>query len=81
MYAAELVIALEQLHEIDPSYYEIKPKNILLDSVGHIVLCDLGLLHILTRNDEKTIDVTTDYLAPELLSGHVSNTTDTMVAK
>jgi serum/glucocorticoid-regulated kinase 2 len=77
LYAAEILLALERLHEVDPSYYELKPKHILLDSVGHVVLCDLGFLRLETTNMEKTTDVTMDYLAPELLSGHISATTVT----
>ncbi|KAH8696517.1 hypothetical protein BGW36DRAFT_428522 [Talaromyces proteolyticus] len=81
LYAAEILIALERLHEVDPCYYELKPKNILLDSVGHIVLCDLGFLHLETRNIEKTTDFTMDYLAPELLSGHILTSTVTTASK
>ncbi|OKL55216.1 hypothetical protein UA08_09511 [Talaromyces atroroseus] len=83
LYAAEMLIALEQLHEVDPSYHELKPKNILLDSVGHVVLCDLGFLHLETSDMEKTIDVTLDYQAPELLSrkGILSTETSTSASK
>ena len=42
-YAAELILALEHLHEMGFIYRDIKPENILLDSEGHLKLTDFGL--------------------------------------
>lgn len=41
-YAAELVVALESLHEKKVMHRDIKPGNILIDPDGHIRLCDFG---------------------------------------
>jgi serum/glucocorticoid-regulated kinase 2 len=82
LYAAEILVALEWLDEVDPSYHELRPKNILLDSVGHVVICDLGLLHLEMKNVETTSDSAgVDYLAPELLAGNASAPTDTTASK
>ena len=82
LYTAEILVALEWLDEVDPSYHELKPKNILLDSVGHVVVCDLGLLHLETENVETTNDsAAVDYLAPELLAGNASAPTNTTASK
>jgi len=42
-YAAELILALDHLHEMGFIYRDIKPENILLDSDGHLKLTDFGL--------------------------------------
>lgn len=68
-YIAELVCALEHLHEQGVIYRDLKPENILLDANGHIALCDFGLskLNLTNEDTAKTFCGTTEYLAPEIL--------------
>ena len=42
-YAAEIVLALEYLHQNGVVYRDVKPENILIDSEGHVRLTDFGL--------------------------------------
>lgn len=70
-YTAELLCALECLHEYNVIYRDLKPENILLDYTGHIALCDFGLCKLNMAGQEKTNTFcgTPEYLAPELLLG------------
>lgn len=42
-YAAEVILALEYLHEKGFIYRDMKPENILMDEDGHLKLTDFGL--------------------------------------
>ncbi|KAG9297771.1 hypothetical protein G9A89_011286 [Geosiphon pyriformis] len=70
-YAAELLCALECLHDFNVVYRDLKPENILLDYTGHIALCDFGLckLNMTETETTNTFCGTPEYLAPELLLG------------
>jgi len=42
-YAAELILALNHIHEMGFIYRDLKPENVLLDSNGHVKITDFGL--------------------------------------
>lgn len=68
-YIAELILALQHLHEHNIVYRDLKPENILLDANGHIALCDFGLskANLAENATTNTFCGTTEYLAPEVL--------------
>ncbi|KAI9914966.1 hypothetical protein PsorP6_007550 [Peronosclerospora sorghi] len=71
LYAAELVLAISYLHELNILYRDLKPSNIMLDSEGHIGVVDFGLSkqHIYGSNfGVKTLSGTAEYVAPEALA-------------
>ena len=76
-YIAELILALEHLHQHGIVYRDLKPENILLDANGHIALCDFGLSKANLSKDATTNTFcgTTEYLAPEVLLDEQGYTT------
>ena len=70
-YAAQLVLALEHLHDEDIAYRDLKLENILMDARGYIALTDFGLSkeHVTDASLATTFCGTAEYIAPELLTG------------
>ncbi|KAI6182162.1 Non-specific serine/threonine protein kinase [Aphelenchoides bicaudatus] len=73
-YLAELVLAIEHLHNIGIVYRDLKPENILLDRDGHLVVTDFGLSKESLGTTGKTYSFcgTVEYMAPEVVNrrGH-----------
>ena len=69
-YAAEMVLALEYLHEMGVVYRDLKPENLLIDNEGHIRLTDFGLSKSGLKeanNLTESFCGTPEYLAPEIV--------------
>ncbi|KAH8311652.1 hypothetical protein KR044_007363 [Drosophila immigrans] len=56
-YVAEIVMALQYLHQHGIVHRDIKPDNMLLSSSGHVKLTDFGLSKIEMRRDLEISDL------------------------
>lgn len=54
-YAAELVIALEEMHKRGVIHRDLKPENILLDEKMHSLIADFGSAKIVTAQDTNAV--------------------------
>nr|ABK22520.1 unknown [Picea sitchensis] len=52
-YAAEVVLALEYLHQHGILYRDLKPENILLQADGHIMITDFDLSLMINNSQES----------------------------
>jgi serine/threonine-protein kinase Psk1 len=77
-YIAEIILALEYLHEtVGVIYRDLKPENCLLDSEGHLLLTDFGLSKVAVEDAStpggsrcNSLGVgTIEYMAPEIIRG------------
>ncbi|XP_067884041.1 serine/threonine-protein kinase MRCK alpha-like isoform X5 [Heterodontus francisci] len=79
-YLAEMVLAIDSVHQLHYVHRDIKPDNILLDVNGHIRLADFGSCLKLMEDGTRTISLlskdqvqssvavgTPDYISPEIL--------------
>jgi serine/threonine kinase 38 len=54
-YIAELILAVESIHNLDCIHRDIKPDNILIDKEGHIKLSDFGLAKVSEKLFDKDV--------------------------
>ncbi|MCJ1371379.1 Ribosomal protein S6 kinase alpha-5 [Loxospora ochrophaea] len=76
-YMAEMVLALEHIHQnVGVVYRDLKPENCLLDAEGHLLLTDFGLSKVALDGEDhcKSILGTIEYMAPEVILGHTYGT-------
>jgi serine/threonine protein kinase len=69
-YMAQVLLALEYMHNNNYIYRDLKPENIMIDSEGNIKLTDFGLSKIVKPKEMTyTLCGTAEYLAPEIIFG------------
>ena len=68
LYTAELVLALDAIHQHDYVYRDLKPDNILINENGHIKLIDFGLCMKMKKRSKWTCGGTPEYLPPEIIN-------------
>ena len=72
-YSAQIIIALQYLHDLWIAYRDLKPENILLNEDGYIKLCDFGA-SVKLHGTEKDYNFagSPEYASPEMINyqGH-----------
>ncbi|KAJ7594991.1 kinase-like domain-containing protein [Mycena floridula] len=70
LYASEMVLALQALHQEGIFHGDLKPANIMLTADGHICIVDFGTADSGGTSLLTGLRGTTGYMAPESLSGY-----------
>lgn len=65
-YIAELVLAVNSIHQLEYVHRDLKPDNILLDQYGHIKLSDFGLSKTFTEESEESKQILDDSMKSDM---------------
>ncbi|KAI9481567.1 MAG: kinase-like domain-containing protein [Benjaminiella poitrasii] len=65
-YCAELILAVERIHQLGYMHRDVKPGNILIDKDGHIKLGDLGSCISIDAKNYLLMVGTMPYVSPEM---------------
>jgi serum/glucocorticoid-regulated kinase 2 len=74
-YAAEILCAVEYLHNLSIIPCWLKPDNIFLDTLGHVLLKDFRVFNLPIHNEDHILKKKPEYPAPELLLGQPCSAT------
>ena len=73
-YIAEIILALQHLHQHNITFGNLRPEKILLDEEGHIALCDFGQYGAGLNPRGNILREVNEYTAPECLLEETSYT-------
>lgn len=68
-YAAQVLLALQSVHENGLIYRDLKPENVLIFEDGYIKLADFGFAEPLDLPGPRRVCGTREYFSPEMVFG------------
>ncbi|KAI8894197.1 kinase-like domain-containing protein [Globomyces pollinis-pini] len=68
MYAAEIALALDYLHQNFITHRDLTPENILIDSSGHVLVSNFSFAISIKQTTPKHAIGSPTYMAPEMSS-------------
>jgi len=71
-YSASVLFAFCHMHTKKIAYRDLKPENLVMDSIGYVKVVDFGLAKVIDGGKTWTLCGTPAYLAPEIVlnDGH-----------
>eukprot|EP01083_Nonionella_stella_P046956 125728_1 len=77
IWVAEIILAIQHMHERKVVYRDLKPDNVMIDQDGHARIIDMGLAeHVENGKMLYRITGAKGYKAPEMLAGQHSYEVD-----